>query len=814
MSVLVQHANLAIRMYNNGIDRDFIKQFSLNDIISCCDRLEENEMLSDGYKDNKVIQEELLRDEKFIKYLNIAYKKEYNMSAFQDLLENIKSHGEKMSDYSIKCIFGTLDNKKLCHAAYYDFLTYCIDENLSTRKTFTDNLNYFYTQINTKFEELTENERELMKYHSLDSYNLIPHNNIKQIYKFLTDNVELIKLIDFFNARKLYICLDKEAYEIINNNTKEIRVYIETITNKIKNDDITYQMLSKWVGNGCKLYDLKKIDEKIANIKSEKLETAFNNRSSYVNFIYGSKLKNFPLNEIYGAREELIIYAISNNKKNFLKLIEENMEEFLAIPSNSIIYRKNLYTTYININELTVKHLVSLKSMIYSSKYSIDILNKNIYTFEEINALYAQDWQYIALYNELLDLKIDDRLVRIRQLLDDISGAPNINQLAKMIKIKPLYLWIENDFNKIADITINDVIQMLINYETIDKFIPEIANRNEVRFILRNLDRIQDYDNLKDMKNDIENIDSYWLKMKDELNFSNEFTEKYKENIIEFLLNNGSELAYTYYLNCTEEHRNSFKLIIKAQLMGEFKKLKYHTNDLEKELDYELNEEQINEWTSNNSKIINGKYKVCEYDDFYHTMILGEYPTRTCLSYISGGYNKCLLACFDSNKKILYAKVDEKIVARAMIRLTKGTFNKKRIKGKMLNFIDVENEKQNNTEEHLTLFLERIYTSGITNEEVKTIKKLFINLLKEKAKLMNALLVLSSEYRNAVDEQFEEKEYCMYISKSKASAQYLDSLSGQATVESEGQYKSNWFLIGKQIEDEDAIFEESIFKVA
>ena len=72
-----------------------------------------------------------------------------------------------------------------------------------------------------------------------------------------------------------------------------------------------------------------------------------------------------------------------------------------------------------------------------------------------------------------------------------------------MIKIKPLYLWIENDFNKIADITINDVIQMLINYETIDKFIPEIANRNEVRFILRNLDRIQDYDNLKDMKNDI-----------------------------------------------------------------------------------------------------------------------------------------------------------------------------------------------------------------------------------------------------------------------------------------------------------------------
>ncbi len=32
-------------------------------------------------------------------------------------------------------------------------------------------------------------------------------------------------------------------------------------------------------------------------------------------------------------------------------------------------------------------------------------------------------------------------------------------------------------------------------------------------------------------------------------------------------------------------------------------------------------------------------------------MILGEYPEKTCLSYRDGGYNKCLLACFDSNKK-------------------------------------------------------------------------------------------------------------------------------------------------------------------
>ena len=156
----------------------------------------------------------------------------------------------------------------------------------------------------------------------------------------------------------------------------------------------------------------------------------------------------------------------------------------------------------------------------------------------------------------------------------------------------------------------------------------------------------------------------------------NQFIEKYNQNIREFLLNNGAELAYKYYTSRNDEQKASFKLIIKAELMGEFKKLKYHTNDLIEEIDYKLNENQIKEWTKNNTKISEGKYDIEEYDDFYHTMILGEHPQRTCLSYIDGMYNRCLLACFDSNKKILYAKINGRIIARAMVRLTKGSYKK------------------------------------------------------------------------------------------------------------------------------------------
>ena len=246
--------------------------------------------------------------------------------------------------------------------------------------------------------------------------------------------------------------------------------------------------------------------------------------------------------------------------------------------------------------------------------------------------------------------------------------------------------------------------------------------------------------------------------------------------------------------------------------MGEFKKLKYHTNDLIEEIDYKLNENQIKEWTKKNTKISEGKYDIEEYDDFYHTMILGEHPQRTCLSYIDGMYNRCLLACFDSNKKILYAKINGRIVARAMVRLTKGSY-KKANNAKTLSFVDVENNNSiaEENREYLTLFLEKAYISGIPASEEKNIKKLFIKLLETKAKQMNALLVLSTYYAYDIEDEYIKTRYYMYISRSKSSSQYLDSLDGQASVTDEGQYKVNNFLIWKPKEIEKSIFDENIF---
>ena len=68
---------------------------------------------------------------------------------------------------------------------------------------------------------------------------------------------------------------------------------------------------------------------------------------------------------------------------------------------------------------------------------------------------------------------------------------------------------------------------------------------------------------------------------------------------------------------------------------------------------------------------------------------------------------------------------------------------------------------------------------------------------------MNALLVLSNYYSDYVEDQYIKTRYYMYISKSKSSSQYLDSLDGQATVTDEGQYKANNFLIWKKESDKE-----------
>mgnify|MGYP006876764963 CR=1 FL=1 len=94
------------------------------------------------------------------------------------------------------------------------------------------------------------------------------------------------------------------------------------------------------------------------------------------------------------------------------------------------------------------------------------------------------------------------------------------------------------------------------------------------------------------------------------------------------------------------------------------------------------------------------------------------YPT--CLSYRDGAYCGCLLACFDSNKKVLYAEQNGEIVGRACIRLTKccltGAPKNRKEPAGGFTFVDLEvlngSPEERHLGESLALFLERPYLAA------------------------------------------------------------------------------------------------------
>lgn len=811
MQRILEHTKLVGELKENQIDLKFIKCFKIEDLFKCCYNLKNRKLSSGLYFEREAIQKELIRDEKFVEYLIQIDNEKILPEMIQSLVECIQNNNKNVSDYEIKTLIETLKNKNFNHSTYYDYLEYFSSkvENIEEKNIVAANLAYFHSQKKISMSELSEDERSLFIEPFMSDYNLIPITSIKKVCELLVQDNELRNIIHFLFSNNQNVVLDIEEYELLHQHSKSIYEYICKIVKMINNEQM-YELLLRWIENGCTIYDLKILENKLQDLEKWKMEKIFCNRSSYVNFIFGNKLSDFPLENISERKEKLLIYAISNKKKRFLQLLEENSNDFLSIDDNSILFNEKFYKKYININTLTQKNIIDLKSII-SFRTNIYYLEPNNYTFEEIKLLYNVNEPYLTMYNNLLDMKVDDRLLIIKQLLKrQLLHGKKINdeeikRLANKLKEKHLYQWMEADFSHIKELKVENVIDILINYNDIKKFISQISNQKELLYILRNIEKIQEYKNLDEIKENIEKIDRYWKELVKYMNFSNEFIEKNKGHIRDFLLNNGAELALSYYQSNDSAIGEAFKKIVKAELMGKFKKLKYYPDDLKKEIDFSLADYQIKEWTENNMIVKEEMIEVKEYDDFYNTMVLGEVPERTCLSYKNGAYHHCLLACFDSNKKILYAKINDKVIARAMVRLTKGKYYNIKTKQKQtFSFIDLENMqeqkvskgiKEIKNEEFLTIFLEKPYVSGISKEEEKKVKKIFIKLLEKKAVSMNALLVLSSQYLETENENYIVTKYNMYISKSKAGSQYLDSLNGQATIMDEGQYKENTFMI-------------------
>ena len=234
------------------------------------------------------------------------------------------------------------------------------------------------------------------------------------------------------------------------------------------------------------------------------------------------------------------------------------------------------------------------------------------------------------------------------------------------------------------------------------------------------------------------------------------------------------------------ENKEAFRRIILAELMGEFKTLKYYPND--------LNRKSVSQ-PQNSSSCFGRRTPLWRPTAFWWrkwmitTLLrLGRLPYSTCLSYVDGQYRECLLSSFDSNKKILLAKKNGKVIGRAVIRLTKGRdYLRDDVDAPTLEFADLTKPPEKRYEDErpadqLTLFLERPYSKNANYSETAVIKQMFISLVRKKAMQMLATPVLAIAMKSSALHLTCADEVRLYISKSKGGAQYLDSLDGQVKV--------------------------------
>ena len=565
-----------------------------------------------------------------------------------------------------------------------------------------------------------------------------------------------------------------------------------------------------WQKGGCSLHELRRMERWISEHPGQDWDSLHSTYSGYINLLYGKRFKVMDLGETEGYQQSILIYAIIQSKKRFIRLVDENTDAFLALPPGSFLFQEDLYRKCLNLNELTERDLKDCAWMKALQLPADRLILGRQYSFQELRVLYGASSRCISLYNALCSESQDHRLkvfrqIRKRDILWKEITQQELSSLAANLDRKSLYDWLQEDFRHIRDLTAEDAARILAHLEEMRHLLPSLQNRNDVLLVLRNLDSLEQFHSVDSLKDGILQMDKSWLALLSEMKLSPEFLELHRENIIKFIYSNGAQIAETYRKCLDSRQQEAFFRIVKAELMGRLEEVKYFEGDLQRELNILLAPALLDAW-KNNLHLKQDGMEAGEYDDFYSTMLLGVQPQKTCLSYIGGIYRECLLSSFDANKKILYVTLGGRVAGRAFLRLTKGRmagaepFSGARDR---FTFVDLESvpespEKHDISCEKLALFLERPYICGVGQKNFLQAERMLVRLACEKADLLGTALVLSPDYGGELKMGFVQTQFDIYISKSKAGMQYLDSLNGAASISREERYETGTFMVRKQ----------------
>ena len=737
----------------------------------------------------------MMEDPETITYLGNLKKEgcELNAYRFQRIL--LDAGTDKVSDFSYEQVKAVYFDPLVTDGTAYSYMKYYGEQNVSKEEKEQLVKSIAMCMDVLDFEKAGEKDRMLLVNPVFSSELLLDLLENVNNLKILQDQ-DLMELVNTLAGYEAEIrSLNQNQFDQMKERPVEILEKLRIVTRYIEKENLT-DGLNLWLWNEALYEDLCKLERAFTD-GADPAEV-FSSKVSYVNTLYQNPVSKISLSILSEEKSEILLYAITQKKKAFLNLINEEAELFYDLPNASMLLKKEVYQEYINLNTLNRKNLKDSADLILL-RDRFELLAKREHTFEELKLLCTAKEAVIRLY-EQLTCKCDERLLVLRELIKR-ECVPysfwkgQIEPLAAALSQKPLSRWIREDFWNIPDLSYGTALWLLVYREQLKGMEKEITMEQQALYLLKDLALVKECDSLSELKEKLILGDVSWGLLKEKLSFSEEFVQNNAARIGNFLFVGGAEIMETF-LERQPSKIEEIRRLVTAELLGKFDELKYPSGDLMREIDFEVSEEAEKEWKKDRT-FTRGNLVLKEETGLLPVMQIGETPSYSCLSYRSGLNSDCLLSCFDSNKKFLFIRKNGKVVFRAMIRLTKGSYVGDRMR-KKIQFADLSGAGKPKEEEgeELVLFLERYYEKNLAYEEQDQAVYLAFVAAKEKAKKLGARLVLSCYYQDDVKtKEYIKSNYYLYISKSKNGSQYLDSLYGEASVSDSGDYSSNIFLL-------------------
>lgn len=806
MTNTLKHLTLLTRMENSGLKPRLTGKFPEDALDQTCERVETFQ-LQDRLRagdDNAQIQKELVRTPEFAMLYRALCDHAANDEAITSMLQSAAACGEQLTQYPQEWVLAAAvtdlpPSLRLYYMKFYlPFIKYEEEE-----QAIIDNLNAFPAAEREKLPTLTDAQRDMMRQPFLGPYLFNWHDDEHAALVLLEQNRPLQRILTLLYRQGVTLALDAERIKDLHwvemADVMKFRRLLAAFEYDTEDLDAFFE---QWLENHAGQYDLNWFISRTAPLDKKQRQEILRNDLSYLNALYSGRL-HLDFSAIRRHQFPILTYAVQHGKKHFLDLVSENSELFLSLGRYALLF-EDKFCEHCNLNSLTAKNLQACDTVERGSSYFDLLEDGRQYTFEEMWLLWRKDEIYVRLYAMLTPLSVDRRLLTLRQLLkyglvSRYMKDQELEQLARCLLEKPFSEWYRGAFGHIHGLTRRTAMRLLQRYEQLQVFIPELQSEADAIFALNNEAVIAGQKNWAQVRASVLTMDQDWLDLKQRFSFTDEFVEQHREPVTNFLLRGGSAMVRSLYgyLQGNDKAIEALRRIVQAELMGQFYALKYFADDLQREIRYPISEVQEAAW-KRNLTLERGSFSAEEADDFYFTMRLGELPHSTCLSCWTGSQRDCLLAAYDSNKKMILIRKGEDIVARACIRLTKGAFQ--RPVDFDFSFADLAQEqpagKMGASDEMLILFLERIYTSGLNDEEAETAMRMAVSLVTQKAAAIGAVAVLARRYQDCYDrDQYIGSQFYVYISKSKNGQQYLDSMGGAAVTSHKEQYTGAVFLV-------------------